>query len=529
MDLVVVLPVARPDFALAVKWLKWVKILDVFPGMHRYDLIVFCAQSLPVDARLVLEHEIENTQWCLEVHPDDYEHPEYGYAAAANSMFRGALECVEDLFPGRPMLWCEADTTPMHERWFQEIEKEYNECGKPFLGDWHLDGAIPHLTGNAVYPADWRVQAPSLALLPQPAPHQGWDSLCAPETLPKSARSKRIQQLWIIDPTFSYTEADVNEKIRPETALFHRCKDGSVIDVLTDRLGLDRILLGPSLAPYNNQLPYGGSSQFKVDILIVTYARDIEFLKYCLRSIHLFGAGFQKIHVVVPRREEPLFSWIPKNIDLILFDEIPGKGMLQHLALKCRADELCPNAQAILHVDPDCIFWEPFAPDDYLDHNRPLIVREEYSKVLNHHRKYWQVTVKNAIGLDSPWETMVRHPQIHLPATYRRVRQLVEKKHNRPFTEYVLDGQNEFPQTFCEFNTLGAVALAEYPGHYFVMEYDRNADAEQCNQDPAQPWQYIYRKGRDKLIETWSHAGFNTYEKILQDIITGKSPEYFIK
>lgn len=526
---VCVLPVSRPDFHLALKWLAWTRA--ILEPEEVYDLVVFPAFSVKPAEVETLGVAIHGRPGAVLIqNPRDYEKPEFGYGAAANMMLKGALEMMETSYPGRPMLWCEADTVAMRPGWFFEIADEYETAGKPFLGDFHAAGEWSHLTGNAVYPADWRKLCPSLAKLPLPNPAQGWDTMCAHEIVPLSHRSCRIQQIFqppaFIDKFMAM--------IHPETSLFHRCKDGTLVDYLARKRGIPPIPLEPAVcAPTSVVISAptrarAGAAQ-RMDILIVTFSRDREFLLYCLKSIASYSRNFGSVTVVVPAHEIGMFRSLPKAVHLVPMKEEPGKGHLSHLVAKCNADVFCPDADLILHVDADCMFWDSFGPEDYLPKGKPLLVREAYDQLLNPNRKYWRETVKRATGLLPAYETMVRHPQVHLREVYARTRQLVKDYTGRDFADYVLSCENAFPQGFAEFPTLGAVALQEFADRYTVEDYDRTRDALELRQDPVGQWQYIYRKGRDKLMETWSHAGISAYRSILERNMVGNGPDFWVK
>lgn len=527
---VVVLPVSSPDFHLAVKWLKWVNLLYLHSALSPCKLVVFCAASLPPDKVQELDNLIdERDSWIISSQPVLYERPELGYGAAANSLFIQALEFCEKQFPGDPVLWCESDCIPIYGRWVDRIAEEYEACGKPFMGDFHADSEHPHPTGNGVYPPNWRELAPSMALLPEPRPGQGWDSKCAPEILPQHHRSCRIQQLWT-PPRF--TAKNLN-RVHPETALFHRDKTGTLIDVLAAKLGIPPIPLGapiakpnraPTLAPESSE-PVGP----RVEIVIVTYKKDEEFLQYCLRSLALRAVNFARINVVVPRHEKGQWDHLPRSTRLIYFDEIPGKGMLGHLIMKSRADELCPEADGILFVDADCMAVTAFTPEDFMPYGKPIIVRERYDEIANPNRRYWQGCVERAMGFKPDFETMCRHPSCHIPAVLKRVRELTEAHTGMKFDDYVLSGQNAFPQSFAELDSFGAVAIKEFSDRYTMIDYDRAQDALECGLDAGANWQYVYRRERDKFVEWWSHAGIAAYRKQMDDVMLGRGAQFYVK
>src|SRR5580658_5611131 len=224
--LAVVLPVSRMDWHLAIKWLRWSRMID--RQQRPYALVVLCSPALDAAERWRLAEAAGPWRNHGEVVVADIQ--ECGYFGSPNQMFKRALEYVELNFPGQPMLWCEADTVPMHRGWVQEIESEYLTRGKPFMGDF-VYGQINHMSGNAVYPPNWRELAPSLAALPGPDERWGWDSQCAKETLPQAAKSATIKQVWRPDP---FTAANHKSIVPPMTALFHQDKTGTLIDVLCE-------------------------------------------------------------------------------------------------------------------------------------------------------------------------------------------------------------------------------------------------------------------------------------------------------
>lgn len=537
MNPIVVLPVARPDYHLALKLLRWLRALaDKAEFDSTYHLIVLCAKSLDAEHFEKLEVEIKGCEWVtMHWNPEAYERPSLGYAAGANHQFKAGLDAVDKLFPGSPMLWMEADCVPMRPSWYDEIAAEYNyalSLGRKVLGDFHWEGDIPHTIGCSVYPADWRECIPSFLTLPEPKPEWGWDSKSAHETVPLSHRSATIQQVWRAP---HFTENNV-KLVHPCTALFHQSKDGSLIDVLAKRLGIAPIPLSPAIAPPTSKLARARDGHslpseptFKCEIFVVSYKKDMDFLRYCLKSIAMFSSGFSGVTLVVPASEKALYGWVPKGTKVLFHEEHEGKGHLDHLIAKLRADELCPHADAILYADSDCIFWEGFTPGDYFPEGKALMVRERYDELLNPNRLYWQSTVEKALGWNPDWECMVRHPQCHLRGVLKRTREIVEQHTAMKFDDYMLSGQSVFPAHACEFNMLGAVAIQEFGDKYHFVNYDRAEDARECRQDYNASWQHIYRRGRDKLAETWTHSGIGPFKVLLDKIMVGKAPEFYVK
>src|SRR6478609_156057 len=104
IKLVVVIPVARCEFHLAIKLLKF---LDSFDAYRGFPFVVLCAPGIGPEEREMLE---DVAQWAT-VATTNYK--DTGYFGGANMAFKSALEYCEEHFPERAMLWCETDTAPM--------------------------------------------------------------------------------------------------------------------------------------------------------------------------------------------------------------------------------------------------------------------------------------------------------------------------------------------------------------------------------------------------------------------------------
>ena len=520
---VVIMPVSPMDWHLAVKCAAWMKFIA--RRADRYDLVFLCSTRLSAEdnKRLLDEAECPGINARVAI-PDGVI--EGGYFAAPNFMILAALELGERDFPGRPILWMEADCVPMHAGWLQEIAKEYAACGKPFLGDHALDTQIPHLTGNAVYPPNWRELAPLIAASIKD-PKWGWDSQAAPETFPQSARSKRIRQVWRPKP---FTPLNWRGIVGDETALFHQDKTGSLIDSLADGVKMPTVNQIEK-STYIESVPAPAYGLNNVEILYVTCAKDIPFLQYSLQGVQKFAKGFRGVTVAVPQKEAKQFEWVASHgAKPWFFDEVEGKGFMHHELIICRADEVCPQAQAILHLDADVMPWAEFTPQNYIVDNKPVLVRETYDQAAKHNpnRLFWRKAVTDALGWQPQWETMVMHPNIHLREVYPFLRRMVENHTAMPFDQYVLSCKNDWPMGFCEFVSLGSMAIRYFSGSYHFIDYDRERDARECG-IPHLQHQYIYRKGRDFMAETWSHGGIAMYESWLRQWLDGRPGAYWTK
>lgn len=212
----------------------------------------------------------------------------------------------------------------------------------------------------------------------------------------------------------------------------------------------------------------------KAEIFLVTYAKDYDFTSYTLRSVQKFGKGFAGITIVVPYEDLGRFGPLAKKHDCNLrgYFEAKAKGFLHHQVCKCEADLWCPrDRDLIVHIDSDCVFKEPFSVNDFLGPmGKPILVRERFDDFKHYAARYsWRACVEHALGIDMPWETMVRHPGVFWRDMYPAMREWIEERHHMPFTQYVLLQRNEFPQSFAEFPTIGGFALGWQADRYDVV------------------------------------------------------------
>lgn len=148
-----------------------------------------------------------------------------GYARAANAMWQSVAWKIY-MQDKCPWLWLEPDAIPTRPTWLREIEEEYRTFKKPFLGAMG-QCQIPMINGVAVYPAAVCDYAP-LALQAAECP---WDLNAAEQILKNAHVTDLFQHIYQIDgepPTFPKNANRLNQS----AALFHRCKDSSLISHL---------------------------------------------------------------------------------------------------------------------------------------------------------------------------------------------------------------------------------------------------------------------------------------------------------
>jgi hypothetical protein len=234
----------------------------------------------------------------------------------------------------------------------------------------------------------------------------------------------------------------------------------------------------------------------KTALLWNTYAGDLAWFDYSVRSYRKFAWGFHEAVCFVPSRDRELFQPICDlhGIRLAWDDEWPGQGFLFHEYWQCRADMICDRAEVIFHIDSDTCFAQPVGPHKWFHLGKVIAPCKRFADYdRDFGPKMWKPFVDEAIGGDVQLSTMVTPPYVHVRGVYAEARRMVERLHPEGFEAYVKSRKNDFPQTFCEFETLGAVAQSPMFSHLYHWH---NVDAE------GNPF-------KELVAEGWSHGGLD--------------------
>lgn len=227
-------PFHKGDKDRAKKWLEWVAEMG---GCRSHSILLMPAKD--TDAGDLLP--IARASWgSVDILPDGEGIT--GWPQGPNSNIRQLVWHMWAQHLG-PVFHIENDCIPLVPDWLDQIAAEYQTAllaGRTFLGQVvrPSDSTPVHLTGNMVMPWDAAIQAP---LLPQrcfatTGEELAFDITAAPQILPKAYDSKLIQQVWNENgqpPTFPVGLSLCG--IKPGAVLFHRVKDGSLIDRLREK------------------------------------------------------------------------------------------------------------------------------------------------------------------------------------------------------------------------------------------------------------------------------------------------------
>lgn len=206
--------------------LRWMGELDDYMPQHQCAMIA-SSQVPPSAANETVRAARNVFGTATLVHQRVAD--ERGWPQSCNSLFRVGVQHAK----GRSFLWVEPDLVPLRAGWLDEIEEEYEACGKPFMG-YTPRKPLLHLTGCAVYPPNIEAYNPQALR----ADAVAWDATAPELTLPHVYCSTLFQHEWGDHeknkaPTFR-TQRSLRI-IRPEAVVLHRNKDQTLIKRLRER------------------------------------------------------------------------------------------------------------------------------------------------------------------------------------------------------------------------------------------------------------------------------------------------------
>lgn len=227
----VAMAVHAGDLTLAIGLLKWIERL----GPVNASLTLIVDRDIPERVKL---REAANSAF-TKVKWVDCGPFFVGWPEAANQMFYAACSHAEN-----PFLWLEPDCVPLRAGWLTALSDAYAKSGKAIMGAFvkSKSPGLPKVSvaGVAVYPAE-----PIAVIGNFLESNKAWDVECAARMVEFGRETKLIQHFWgkkELSPTFRRLRSKDNppntlllDCISPEAVLFHRCKDGTLIDLLKEQ------------------------------------------------------------------------------------------------------------------------------------------------------------------------------------------------------------------------------------------------------------------------------------------------------
>lgn len=145
-----------------------------------------------------------------------------------NATFQNFVRHLDSIGNKESFFWWEPDATPLKKGWLTAIDDEHKRGGKPFTG--FVYDQIGFMDCVGVYPPNFMDYSPTTGMLCRAAP---WDRCTGAEIMQHVHRANDLfQMVHDIDgfpPTFT---SDLSS-IRKDAVLFHKCKDGTLIEQLS--------------------------------------------------------------------------------------------------------------------------------------------------------------------------------------------------------------------------------------------------------------------------------------------------------
>ena len=272
--LLLVLAYCEKDVGLAKSLLTWMGELG---GPYPRQSILLAADNAVAMPEITALHaQAKDLFGHVETMMVDVPANQQGWPLGANRMFHQVSRQVMECFR-QPFFWLEPDCVPIKPSWLLELEAAYYQSPKRLMGCFVQSKQVGmpsvYLPGCSIYPNDVH------NLLAKSCERTGaWDIESAALTIPRAKNTALIQDFFgelDLPPTFVLKKTADSPKnalplsfIRPEAVLFHRCKDGSLIDLLRSKressTGPVKRVPGrprkiePTPAPMNNEFQQSG-------------------------------------------------------------------------------------------------------------------------------------------------------------------------------------------------------------------------------------------------------------------------------
>lgn len=208
-----------------------------------------------------------------------------------------------------------------------------------------------------------------------------------------------------------------------------------------------------------------------IDILYVTYSKDLPWFEQSLKVLRRNLSGYRDIHVVCPIQDREAVELLVGDDGTVhAIADWPGNGYQWQQWVKLQADAIT-DAEYIAHIDSDVFIAERTDLSEFFIGDKPAWMWAWYSDLGQD--VPWQKATQNALGEHAPREFMQAFPFIIHRDTYPAARKAIEDAHvPRSSSDYIysLKGNG----VFSEFNVMGHVAYRDQKDLYHWI--DRNRD-----------------------------------------------------
>jgi hypothetical protein len=222
----------------------------------------------------------------------------------------------------------------------------------------------------------------------------------------------------------------------------------------------------------------------KTSIVTITYDKDLEFLKYNLKSIQKFCKGYHDNVVIIDNHENDCVE-TQKYLDSVGQKYFVNKeakqvkkGYVRQQYIKLLSDLYVPrDTDYICHIDADSLFKKEHTPNRFFRNNKPILIKNNYSKLVKAFTKRgenpdwilkWKETTSEILNFDVEHEFMFRMPLVYPKNLTKLVREYIEKINNSSLLSVLKD-----MSIMSEYNVLGAYAHQfTYQDFFWIDRWD---------------------------------------------------------
>lgn len=194
------------------------------------------------------------------------------------------------------------------------------------------------------------------------------------------------------------------------------------------------------------------------DVFLRSYAGDVAWVPYALRSLNRFVTGIRDVVIVVPANDYDKFKALSLTREILASSRFQDRlGYMDQMNDKLYAD-LYTDANLILFWDSDVVAIRPFSPKDLMIDGKPRWLHTPYSKLINADgtpATPWQPITEKAIGIHPDHEFMRAHPVLAPRTALMEFREYMIAEHKMPLSDYIAQQPN---RAFSEWNAIGAWA-----------------------------------------------------------------------
>lgn len=193
-----------------------------------------------------------------------------------------------------------------------------------------------------------------------------------------------------------------------------------------------------------------------IDIFIRTYHKDLPFLQYCLKSIHKFVTGYNKIIICIPEQEAHLLdSWNLTQEVIVKWKPTTANGYIDQQISKLMAHTMCLS-DYILYVDSDIIFTEYTDLSEFFIDDKPYLMKTRYELVGD--AICWKDVTEKIMRKELTHEYMRRLPALYRTDTIAALDDFIDCM--------TLSRLNKLS----EFNLIGAFIEEYQPENYTIID-----------------------------------------------------------